>query len=317
MSPDSVTQSTALMPATPILPAEMDAVLVSGDLKGLSPQQRVEYYGAVCKSLGLNPLTKPFDYLSLNGKLTLYAKKDCTDQLRKIYGVSIQFIDKSIDNGVLTVTARATDRTGRQDEDCGSVTIGNAGGDMRANAIMKAHTKAKRRVTLSICGLGMMDESELETVRGAIRMPSEEVAHIDTGGHAHGTREAQDYVAMQKLAELAVHVDDVPNTPAKPKAAAAKPKTTTNFKALEAIGDIKADLKKLAGNDDEYYRILREAAGVDHANQILDVEVQRALYKLLLARRNDLMIAAQAPPKPMSEDDMLREQFEREQREGV
>jgi hypothetical protein len=30
---------------------------------------------------------------------------------------------------------------------------------------MKAETKAKRRVTLSICGLGMLDESELETVR--------------------------------------------------------------------------------------------------------------------------------------------------------
>ncbi|BEJ60493.1 hypothetical protein B10172_05150 [Campylobacter jejuni] len=30
---------------------------------------------------------------------------------------------------------------------------------------MKAITKAKRRVTLSICGLGMLDESELETIK--------------------------------------------------------------------------------------------------------------------------------------------------------
>ena len=138
--------------------------------------------------------------------------------------------------------------------------------------------------------------------------------NIDTGGYAPGTKEAQDYVAAKKLADLAVHVDDVPNTPAKPKAA--KPKTTTNFKALEAIGDVKADLKKLTGNDDEYYRILKDAAGVMHANQILDIEVQRTLYKLLAARRNDLMIEAQAPPKQKSEDDMLREQYEREQQEG-
>ena len=34
-----------------------------------------------------------------------------------------------------------------------------------ANAIMKAETKAKRRVTLSICGLGMLDETELETIK--------------------------------------------------------------------------------------------------------------------------------------------------------
>ena len=32
------------------------------------------------------------------------------------------------------------------------------------NALMKAVTKAKRRVTLSICGLGMLDETEVETI---------------------------------------------------------------------------------------------------------------------------------------------------------
>jgi len=35
-----------------------------------------------------------------------------------------------------------------------------------ANAIMKAITKAKRRVTLSICGLGMLDETEVESLPG-------------------------------------------------------------------------------------------------------------------------------------------------------
>jgi len=33
---------------------------------------------------------------------------------------------------------------------------------------MKCETKAKRRATLSICGLGMLDESELETIPGAV-----------------------------------------------------------------------------------------------------------------------------------------------------
>lgn len=36
-----------------------------------------------------------------------------------------------------------------------------------ANALMKAETKAKRRVTLSICGLGLLDESEIDTMKGA------------------------------------------------------------------------------------------------------------------------------------------------------
>ena len=42
-------------------------------------------------------------------------------------------------------------------------------GDTLANALMKASTKAKRRATLSICGLGVLDESEIETIPGAIR----------------------------------------------------------------------------------------------------------------------------------------------------
>ena len=43
-----------------------------GDLSSLTPQQRSDYYLQVCQSCGLNPLTKPFDYLTLNGKLVLY-----------------------------------------------------------------------------------------------------------------------------------------------------------------------------------------------------------------------------------------------------
>jgi len=37
-------------------------------------------------------------------------------------------------------------------------------GESLANALMKAETKAKRRVTLSICGLGMLDETEIGSI---------------------------------------------------------------------------------------------------------------------------------------------------------
>jgi hypothetical protein len=47
-------------------------------------KQRTEYYTRLCSSLGLNPLTQPFEYLTLNGKLVLYAKRAGADQLRKI-----------------------------------------------------------------------------------------------------------------------------------------------------------------------------------------------------------------------------------------
>jgi hypothetical protein len=71
------------------------------------------------------------------------------------------------------VTAQATDKTGRVDESIGAVPVENLKGEAKANAIMKGETKAKRRVTLSICGLGMLDESEVESVKGATPVPVE------------------------------------------------------------------------------------------------------------------------------------------------
>lgn len=53
---------------------------------------------------------------------------------------------------------------GRQDESIGAVPIAALKGEALANAMMKCETKAKRRVTLSICGLGMLDETEVESV---------------------------------------------------------------------------------------------------------------------------------------------------------
>lgn len=141
----------------------MEAVLIKGDLSKLTTEERNRYYMETCQSLGLNPLTKPFDYITLNGKMTLYAKRDCADQLRKLNGVNIEIVDKTIEGQLFLVTVRATDRTGRQDEDMGAVMLPQGGsGEIRANAMLKAITKAKRRVTLSICGLGFLDETELE-----------------------------------------------------------------------------------------------------------------------------------------------------------
>jgi hypothetical protein len=153
----------------------IERVLVTGDLAALTPAQRVEYYSRVCTSLGLNPLTKPFAYIVLNGKLTLYALRDCADQLRKIHGVSIDLADAVMHGDVFVVKAKATDRTGRTDASNGAVSIKGLAGEALANALMKAETKAKRRVTLSICGLGMLDETEVETVADRRAGPAVEV----------------------------------------------------------------------------------------------------------------------------------------------
>lgn len=148
----------------------VEAALVMGDLSKLSQQERIAYYRSTCQSLGLNPLTKPFDYISLNGKLTLYARKDATDQLRRLRGVSIGKPDITFQEDWIIVTVEAKDKDGRTDSDVGMVNRKDMRGDF-GNAVMKAVTKAKRRVTLSICGLGMLDETEVETIPDARPAP--------------------------------------------------------------------------------------------------------------------------------------------------
>lgn len=210
-------QATAIVTYAPPSPEVMEKVLLTGDLAALSAPQRLNYYESVCRALKLNPLTKPFEYIELNGKLTLYTRKDCTDQLRKLYSISLKILSREIADGVIVVYAQASLPNGRQDESLGSVSCvqpdkakiygqwkdnPKAGqplsGEDRANAMMKAETKAKRRVTLSICGLGMFDESEIDSI------PST------------GVMTAQDKVEAATANRLAIESDTIDLSPVGP-----------------------------------------------------------------------------------------------------
>jgi hypothetical protein len=173
---------------------KLEQVLVGGDLSKLTVEERGQYYNAVCTSVGLNPLTKPFEYIVLNGKMRLYALKDCTDQLRSIHGISVTEIIESEREGVFIVKAKVANAQGRTDVSTGAVNIAGLRGEAMANALMKAETKAKRRATLSICGLGMLDETEVEDLPAAQRAPvpsatvttvkpAEQTVETETGPH--------------------------------------------------------------------------------------------------------------------------------------
>lgn len=169
---------------------------MQGDLTGLSVQERLQFYKALCRSLGLNPLTRPFEYIVFSdkdpdestgaaasgGKMTLYARADCAAQLRKIHKVGISKDMRRVRDGEfykVEADAIVHDIIGghlvpRTDTSTGIVWLKKVkfkngarqvyeleGRDL-ANAMMKAETKAKRRVTFSICGLHILDESEIE-----------------------------------------------------------------------------------------------------------------------------------------------------------
>lgn len=222
---------------------KIESVLMQGDLSKLSANERVEYYRAVCQSVGLNPLTRPFDYITLNGKLTLYAKKDATDQLRANNQVSITKLEKETVNDIYLVTAYASGRNGRTDASTGAVNIAGLKGDALANALMKAETKAKRRVTLSICGMGLLDETEIETI------PDARVTVVDDRG------EIKPELPETKLDLTPVPVEDAP------KMSLELAETETNSKG-EKYSDIDTDklthmfnaMNKLATKTEDHIR---------------------------------------------------------------
>lgn len=144
----------------------MLALVSDGDCSKLTDAQRLQYYQARCDAAGLDRRAVPFQFIRLNGKMVLYALKAATDQLAAKHGIMLQIIDQRTEADVRTVTVRAKARDGRETDEIGCVLVRGLAGDALCNAFMKAVTKAKRRAVLSICGLGMTDETELETIPG-------------------------------------------------------------------------------------------------------------------------------------------------------
>jgi hypothetical protein len=142
----------------------ISSLVLNGDIGKMSDVMKVQYYNQLCHSLNLNPVTRPFQLLNFQGKQVLYATKDCTEQLRKLNGVSVVSLEQEIKDGLCVSKCKVQDSAGRYDIATGVTVIDKLDFSSKANMIMKSETKAKRRATLSICGLGMLDESELDTM---------------------------------------------------------------------------------------------------------------------------------------------------------
>jgi hypothetical protein len=164
-------KSTEMVSADDTREKVIESLVLRGDLSGLTPVQRASHYRRVCDSLGLNPDSQPLTYLRLNGKEILYASRGATDQLAAIHRVNRKIIDgpKVIDLGgqkIVYCVAEASHPNGRTETAIATIQMSDP-----ANVLMKAETKAKRRATLSILGLGMLDETEIESIPAEVKQP--------------------------------------------------------------------------------------------------------------------------------------------------
>lgn len=137
---------------------------IGKDPRAWNTDQRAEYLRSLCRALRLNPLTGPLQFITLNGKEVLYATRQATDQLAAMHRLNRETVrgPEIVDLGgtkVVLCQVRATLPDGRSEMATATLPATDL-----VNALMKCETKAKRRATLSIIGLGLLDESELETI---------------------------------------------------------------------------------------------------------------------------------------------------------
>ncbi len=237
-------QGAALTPAE-LDPQMLGEVLVNGNIAGLTPRHRLDYYKMRCEVAGLDPRAQPFQFVQLNGKLVLYPTKSATDQIAAKRGIQMAVVSHVNENDLRVTTVKATMPDGRSTEEIGAVSIKGLMGEALANAYMKAITKAKRRAILSLCGMGGdVDEGDVRPVRFDPATGVIEVAPEPPPAETRSAAEIKAAAAAANAADLAAR-------------AAARPHAQPSLPSLPPFLEAVRTAAKAAGVDN--MRVLTHA----------------------------------------------------------
>lgn len=177
----AVREETAITRANPEeVAGALQRILATGDLSKLTNEQRVATYLQQCSTLGLNPISRPFDWLILDNKLVLYPNKSCAEQLRRIHQISVkvtrfEVVGSDGNDPMVVCTVEGRRPNGQTDEATKYVSLMGSrqgqtyrlkGKDL-ANAYAKVETAAKRRLALSMIGLAAPPD-DIENARQVI-----------------------------------------------------------------------------------------------------------------------------------------------------
>lgn len=151
--------STALMQPDTIEKA------LSGDLSPLTPAQKSQYYLAKCAAMGLDPSTKPLDWITFQGKLACYPNATAAQQIADQRGIDVETSDPEIVQlggaDMVKCVGRGRTQDGRVAERTAYLAVNGAKGQDLGNLLMKAETKAFRRVVAALTGWAAKDADEI------------------------------------------------------------------------------------------------------------------------------------------------------------
>jgi hypothetical protein len=145
------------------------------DFGSMTNEQREEHYQKVCKSLGIDPSLRLLDYIWMTQdhgprSMVLYARRGAAEVFRQTRGISVTKTAKEDGDGYVSFTVEGVDKTGRTEIAVGVSSTKGLTGERLAYALMTAHTRATRRLTLQFVGQGLLDESE-------VNAPTTDIGH--------------------------------------------------------------------------------------------------------------------------------------------
>lgn len=150
------------------------------DSRSLTPEDRAAYVAEICRALKLNPLTRPVQFLALQGREVLYLTRGATDQLAARHGLNRETLEgpdfRMMENvKVAFCKVKATLPSGRYEVATATLKMASPADDL-----MKVETKAKRRATLSILGIGLLSEEEAESIPANERADARQTPQRET-----------------------------------------------------------------------------------------------------------------------------------------
>jgi hypothetical protein len=158
---------------------------LNGSVSHFDKSQKQALLSKLCITLGLNEELQPFRiYSNTRGEEYIYATKECCAQLRHRECISIHEIGEPIfANSTISVRVKGSNKHGRESWEIGSVgVVPELSPSQVAHGVMTAVTKAKRRLTLCLSGLGVLADVELEDMNSVVTNGTEQqtLDSIDT-----------------------------------------------------------------------------------------------------------------------------------------
>jgi hypothetical protein len=234
------------------MPAKYDAEpavieqLIRGDVSSVPREALLRYVFTFCERVGISPLAVPFSLMKTQRGMQLVANRNFYDAVASKYSVSRECTGEGFFEGtkLYYTRYRATTPDGRVTEDMALVDTAGLSGNDLANAIMKAHTKGRNRVTRAHLGFPFPDETEAETVPGA---------------------------SVVSISEVPSGSDGEPPAP-EPEPAKASEKQIKRIHALA---------KRLGMNEEAYRRLLSERFGVRSSKSLTPEQAEELAREMV------------------------------------